>query len=283
MKLTVLMLAAFAVWAPSARAESVVSAADREMIRGIPDRWGLTLGSFWQTFETSVRLDGETATGTDINLERDLGLDRNATSLGLSGFYRFADRHRLDLAYVPWTREHTTTIDRQIEWGDVVYDAGATITSKAKSQMLNAIYKYSFFNNGRVVFGLNVGISSVWKYYSLSGEGTISGGTGVSGTIAERRDVVFPIPVIGLHLETTLIKKLFWRLEDNFFAANVSGYRSNVNEFSTSFVYFPVKHFGLGAGFSSTMSSLESNGPNGGNYRIREGFSGVTASLQFPF
>jgi hypothetical protein len=241
------------------------------------------LGGFWQTFETNVRLDGETGRGTDINLERDLGLDRKATSLGLTGFYRFADRHRLDVDYIPWSREHTSTIDRLITWGDVIYDAGATVTAKATSQMLNVTYKYSFFNNGRVVFGVNVGISSVWKSYVLSGEGTISGGTNVSGTITERKKVIVPVPVIGLHLETTLIKKLFWRLEDNFFAANVSGYRSNVNEFTTSFVYFPAKHFGLGVGFSSTMSTLETNGPHGGNYRLRAGFSGVTASLQFPF
>ena len=196
MKFTILLLTAVTI--PSAvpvRAQSAVNAADREAIRGIPDRWGLTLGGFWQTFETNVRLDGETGRGTDLNLERDLGMDRNVTSLGLAGFYRFSDRNRLDLAYVPWSRGHSSTIDRQIHWGDVTYDAGATITAKAKSQMLNAIYRYSFFNNGRVIFGLNAGISALWNDFSLTGEGTISGGTGVSGTITERKKVIVPIPV----------------------------------------------------------------------------------------
>jgi hypothetical protein len=266
-----------------ARAESVVSAEDREAIRGIPDRWGFTLGGFWQTFDTNVRVDGTTSRGTEISFERDLGLDRNATSVGLSGFYRFSNRNRLDLAYIPWIREHTATIGRQIEWEDVVYDAGASITAKAKSQMLNALYRFSFINNGRVVFGINAGISAVWKNYSLTGQGTISGGTNVSGTIAERKKANVPIPVIGLHLETTLTKKLFWRLEDNFFAANASGYRTNLNEFTTSLDYFPAKHFGFGAGFSSTKSSIETSGTHGGNYRVHAGFSGVTASLQFPF
>lgn len=269
--------------AAPARAQAVVGAAEREAIRGIPDRWGLTLGDFWQTFDTNVRLDGESGRGTDVNLERDLGLDKNATSFGLTGFYRFTDRHRLDFGYIPWNREHTATIKQQIIWGDVIYDAGATITAEAKSHMLNVTYKYSFFNNGRVDFGIDVGLSSIWKRYSLSGEGTISGGTDVSATITERQNVVVPIPVIGLHLETTLIKKLFWRMEDNFFAANISGYRGNVNEFTTSIVYFPAKHFGLSGGFCSTKSTLSSSGSSGGDYRLRAGFSGVTASLQFPF
>jgi hypothetical protein len=38
MKFTVLMLVANVVSGPCARAQSVVSAAEREMLRGIPDR-----------------------------------------------------------------------------------------------------------------------------------------------------------------------------------------------------------------------------------------------------
>jgi len=284
MKLTILLLIALATPAVTpALAASVVSAGERELLRGVPDRWGFTLGGFWQTFDTKVRFDGETSRGTDIDFETDLGLDRKLTGPGISGFYRFSNRHRLDLAYVPWGRECTQTIDRQIEWGDVVYDAGATITSKAKVQLFNAIYRYSFFNNGRVTFGLNAGISSLWSDFSLSGEGTISGGTDVSGTITERKSVIFPIPVIGLHLELMLVKKLFWRLEDNFFAASISGYAGKVNEFNTSFVWFPVKHFGVGGGFSSTLYTVKTSGTQGADVRIRYGFSGVTAYLQFPF
>ena len=278
-----LLLALLIPAAAPVRAQAVVSAEDREAIRGIPDRWGLTVGGFWQTFDTTARLDGETGQGTEIDFEKDLGTDSKATSFGLAGFYRFSGHHRLDFAYVPWSREHSKSIDRQIDWGDVVYDVGATITTKVKTQMLNAIYRYSFVNNGRVIFGLNAGISALWNDFSLTGEGTISGGPGVSGTITEGKNKVFPIPVIGLHLEATLTKTLFWRMEDNFFAASASGERGNVNEFAESFDYFPTKHFGFGVGFSSTVYTVEASGSRGGNFRIRDSFRGVTATLQFPF
>jgi hypothetical protein len=267
-----------------ALAQSVVSAADREAIRGVPDKWGFSLGAFWQTFETKVRLNGETADGTEIDFENDFGMDKSLTAFQLGGYYRFSDRHRLDLTYVPWDREKTRTLDEDIQWGDVIYEAGATVNSKAKIQMLNIIYKYSFFNNGKVTFGLNGGVSSLWSNLTLSGEGTISGGgEEVSGTIAESSKVIFPIPVIGVHFDMTLTKRLIWRAEGNFFAASISGYDGNINVLSTSIAYFPTRNVGVGAGFASNLYTVTKGGDNGGEVRVRYGFSGVTAFVQFAF
>jgi hypothetical protein len=282
LRAVVLMAIATTVALP-AGAAAVVGTADREALRGVPDRWGFGLGGFWQTFDAKFRLDGEAGRGTDINLQQDFNLRRKSTSPAFGCFYRFSDRSRLDLTYVPWSRKRTRTINRQIVWGDVTYEAGASVTATAKTEMLNVIYRYSFLNNGRVTFGLDAGISSLWSDFSLSGEGTISGGTDVAGTIKERKKVILPAPVIGMHLEVTLIKRLFWRLEDNFFAASISGYAGNVNELSTSFIYFPAKHFGMGAGFVSAKYTVEKSGSRGGDFRLRYGFSGATAYLQFLF
>ncbi len=284
MKRTLLLLVALAMLAAvPALAQSVVSEAEREARRGVPDKWGFSLGAFWQTFDTRVRLNGETGEGTDINLEKDLKLDPNLTAFEFTGFYRFGDHSRLDLAYIPWNREHTGTIDREIQWGDVIYEAGATVTTKAKAQMLNVIYKYSFINNGKVTFGLNGGISALWTDFTLSGNGTISGGEPVSETIAESKKTIFPIPVIGVHFEMTLIKRLFWRVDDSFFAASISGYDGNINEFATSITYFLTRNVGVGAGFASTMYNVTTGGDNGGELRVRYGFSGPTVYAQFLF
>ena len=284
MKRTVLLLAAFAMLAAMpAPAQSVVSATDREAMRGVPDNWGFRLGGFWQTFETRVRLDGETGQGTEIDFEKDLDLNTNRTAFQFGAFYRFSDHHRLELSYVPWSRERTATIDREIQWGDVIYEAGATINTHEKAQQFNAIYKYSFFNNGKVTFGLNGGISALWTDFTLSGEGTISGGENVSGTIAESKEVIFPIPVIGVHFDMMLIKRLIWRADDNFFAASISGYDGNLNELSTSIVYFLTKNIGVGGGFSSTTYNITKSASHGGELRVRYGFSGVTAYVQLQF
>jgi hypothetical protein len=284
MKRTVLVLVAIGMLAAMpALAQSVVSAADREAMRGFPDKWGFSLGTFLPTFETKVRLNGETANGTDIDFEKDLGLNNNLTAAQFTAFYRFGDHGRIDLAYVPWSREKTRTIDREIQWGDVTYDAGAEIKSTAKVQLLNIIYRYSFINNGKVTFGVNGGISALSSKFELTGEGTISGGGTASGTIAKKSDVIVPIPVIGVHFDMLLTKKLLWRAEGNYFAANVSGYNGNINVLGTSIEYFLTRNIGLGAGFASDMYNIKKSGDNGGDLKVRYGFSGVTAYARLQF
>ncbi len=282
-KAILLFIVATVALAGPALAQSVVSATEREAIRGVPDKWGIGVGSFWQTFDSKVRLNGTTGTGNEINFEKDLSLDKNVTSLQFSAFYRFGDHARIDIGYVPWSREKTKSITREIHWGDNVYEAGVSLTAKAKAQMVNVIYKYSFVNNGKVTFGLNGGVSSLWTTTSLSGKGTITGGGNISGTLAESKNVIFPIPVLGLHFDMTLAKRLVWRADGNFFAAKVSGYDGNLHELGTSIEYFFTRNVGLGAGFQSTMYNVTKTGSRGGDFNVKYGFSGVNTYLSAQF
>ncbi len=283
MKKAILLFALVALAvAGSAMAQAVVGESEREAVRGVPDRWGLTLGSFWQTFDTRVGLDGHTSTGTEINWEHELGLSKNLTDLQVGFFYRFGDRHRLDVTFTEWARKKTRTLDRDIQWGDTVYNANGTINSKASANLANIIYKYSFFNNGKVNFGLNGGISALWSKFTLSGQGEVAG-TPVSGTLVDTKTTIFPIPVIGANFEMTLMKRLFWRAEGNFFAANVAGYDGNVNILSTALDYYFTRNVGLGAGFASTTYRVTKTGSNGGDLFVRYAFSGVFAYLACAF
>jgi hypothetical protein len=134
-----------------------------------------------------------------------------------------------------------------------------------------------------VTFGINGGVSAIWSNLELSGEGTISGGGTTSGTIAKKSDVILPIPVIGVHFDMLLTKRLLWRAEGNFFAANVSGYDGNINVLGTSIEYFLTKNIALGAGFASDYYNIKKTGDNGGDLRVKYGFSGVTAHARLQF
>lgn len=250
----------------------------------MPDRWGFRLGSFWQTFDTRIRLDGSNEdVGTEINFEGDLGMPKNQTNFNFSGYYRFSDRHRLDVTYLGWNRYNSQTIEREIHWGDVIYDVGATLSSDISGDMFNVIYKYSFFNNEKVVFGLNGGISALWFDAKLSGEGWVTGGEGASGVLTESENAILPVPVIGLNFEMILAKKLLWKAEGNFFAASIAGYDGHVREIDTSIVYYFTRSVGVGAGFSSTTLRVKTEGDRGGELSAKFGFDGVIAYATFAF
>ena len=52
---------------------------------------------------------------------------------------------------------------------------------------------------------------------------------------------------------------------------------------STSIEYFLTRNVGVGAGFASNMYNVTKSGDNGGDLKVRYGFSGVTAFAQFQF
>lgn len=265
-------------------AQSVVGEAEREAIRGIPDRWGVNLGGYWQTFDVKVRLDATSgATGTDIDLESDLDLPENQASFEIAAHYRFSDRHRLVLSYVGWSRSRSALIERDIQWGDVTYHVGAELESEATAQFLNAIYTYSFINNGRVSLGVNGGVSALWTEFTLAGEGSVAGGGAASARLVESKDVLFPVPVVGVHFEMTLAERLLWTVDGNFFVASISGYDGNLNAGRTTISYYVTPHVGIGAGLSTTAYKITKDGDNDGEVRVRYGFGGPVAYASFVF
>lgn len=270
--------------AGSSAAQSVVSEADREAIRGVPDRWGFSLGSYWQTFDTKVRLDASNgSTGTEVNFEVDLQVPKDQANFQVGGYFRFSDRHRVDVSYVSWNRSRTASIERDIQWDDVIFHVGATLDSKASANLFQAIYKYSFVNNGKVAFGLNGGLSALWTEFTLAGEGTVDGGGTASGSYVESESTVFPVPVVGVHFEMTLAERFFWTVEGNFFVASVSGYDGQLTSGGTSLSYYFTRNFGVGAGFATTSYRINKEGDNDGKLRVKYGFGGPIAYAILSF
>jgi hypothetical protein len=118
---------------------------------------------------------------------------------------------------------------------------------------------------------------------TLSGEGTVSGGGTTTAVLTESESAILPIPVIGVHFEMTLIESLFWRADADFFAADIAGYDSNVNEVNTSIVYYFTRNLGAGAGFSSTTYKVKTEGDRGGELDARFGFHGAIAYVTVAF
>jgi len=284
MKRTSSVLVALAMLATtSVLAQTVVSDAERGAMRGVPDTWGFSLGTFAQAFDSRIRLDGKNGeAGTTIDLEQDLGLPSQRDDFNLKAFYRFTDRSQLRLDFLTWNRSSTKVLEREIRWDDQVYEADTQVDAQGDGQMYNLIYQYAFFNNGKVNFGLDGGLSTFNFDTKLTRHvGVDEGGTGVTQTEVHAK--VLPVPVIGAHFEMTLVKRLFWRANAYIFDASVAGYDVKLWEVWTSVDYFVTRNVGLGAGFAATTADINTTGSHGGNWYIGYGYSGLVAYALFTF
>lgn len=265
------------------RAQSVVGQSEREALRGVPDTWGLSLGGFAQAFDSRIRLDGKYGeAGTTIDLEQDLGLPSQQDDLNLTASYRFSGRSQLRFEFLAWDRSSTRVLGREIRWDDQVYEVGAQVDAQGGGQMYNLIYQYSFFNNGKVNFGLDGGLSTFNFDTKLTRQ--VSVGEGGAGTTqTESHTKILPVPVLGVHFDMTLVKRLFWRANAYIFDASVAGYDVKLWEAWTSVDYFVTRNVGLGAGFAATTADVNKTGTHGGNWYIRYSYSGLVAYALFTF
>ena len=177
-------------------------------VKGMDERFRLDLGGFFQSFDTTLRLDSAAlGRGTEINLEDDLGQDTTKTSFRASGYWRFGRHGRFDFGVITWSRSATKTITKDIEFGDHVYHAGATLDSRLTATQVDAYYAYSFVNTGEVELGAKLGFSAIFNSVKVEGTGSITGpgGTVSANRAADDRSVVAPVPAVGLYGRFTLL------------------------------------------------------------------------------
>lgn len=227
-----------------------------EQVKGMDERFRLDLGGFFQKFDTTLRLDSNIlGRGTDIDLEGDLGADSTKTTFRASGYWRFGRHGRFDFGFLTISRSATRTISKDIEFGDHVYRAGATLDSKLSATQVDAYYAYSFVNTGEVELGAKLGFSVLFNKAEISGSGTITGPGGtVSGSRAsDDRSVVAPIPAIGVYGRFTLLPGLLISGHaQGLPTVTISGYSGDAIDAGATLDWYPWKNFGFGAGYSYT-------------------------------
>jgi len=249
--------------------------------RGSKDVFLISAGTFLINFTTDARLDSEAlGEGTDISFEDDLGLTSNQNRARLDGYWRFAHKHRLDFAYYYYNRTADRTLDRQIEWGNVIYDVGAEIHSKVGLQFLKLNYKYSFVRTKNLEFGFSAGLSTIQTRSELAGQGTVSG-VGEASFEKKSNSLLVPIPVLGLYGEWCMHRNLYLRGGVEYLAVNVAGWQGSVMDLRGSLDWYPFKHFGFGVGYN--IFRIDALKDATSDFDIRYQYSGLLGYATYVF
>ena len=125
----------------------------------LPDKYEFIAGGFNATFDTVFGLKVTTKNDVAlIDFERDLGSPSKDTVLRGSAAIRFG-RHQFRAAYFETGRESAKTIDRQIVWGDQVFNIGASVSSQFSTSFPGVDYTYWFLATERTALGGTLGVT----------------------------------------------------------------------------------------------------------------------------
>jgi hypothetical protein len=180
-------------------AAASLHAAAQDVIRPGQEKWTIMLGAFLPAFETKMQVDNlQLGSGDNVDLENDLGVDQDESGGWFGVEWRFAPRHRIGFTYSRFTLNGERVIDRNIQIGDEIFPAGATVSSSLRLEIIPITYSYSFIKSERHELALTAGLH--WSRLKFSVEGSASlGAQDLSRDSATDAEV--PLPLLGLRYD----------------------------------------------------------------------------------
>jgi len=245
------------------------------------DRYWAGLEYFYPTVSTTARFDA-TATarpGTTISLEDELDLrDRKGTpylDLGM----RLGENWRIEFEYYELNRTGTSTIARQIDWGDTTFPIGATVTTTFDSTIYRLTGGWSFIKTQQAEAGVSIGLHSTDFKTQISGQGTGPLGLGFQ---SEGHNQLVPLPTLGLYGTYMATPQLALRGRVDYLSLNYQDYDGRLLNWMAAVDWRFHKNFGAGVGYRYVDYRVAATKTNF-NGEVEYRFKGPTIFVNMAF
>jgi outer membrane protein len=147
------------------------------------------LGAFSSTVNSTIRRQREDGkVGDDISVEDLLGVPERETVMQIDTIYRLAYYHRMEASFFRLSRNATTILDRDINFGDAFFPEGSEVSTRQESETLRLQYGYSLLRDQQKEFGVLFGLHYTKFESGLSSD---------SPATTERISIEVPLPTLG--------------------------------------------------------------------------------------
>jgi hypothetical protein len=230
----------------------------------VPDTFRISLGAEYAWFNTNVSYTQFVAgvpVGTSINLEDITRLPNSHVGPALYGYWNFLGRSYIDFGFAYFNRSRTTTISRDIVFGDATYTAGASVDTSFKSTCPYVGYRYGFVKNDSFQLGLGVGVIYAWMESQVSASAGVVGPGGpiVGETTTKTAKISAWVPQAGLDIEGKIAENFTAGLRAVGAGAALSPYKGWDVIGLVHFDYYFGDNFGVGLGYQYSRFSIKKN------------------------
>jgi hypothetical protein len=227
-------------------------------------KWVFGAGLFVPKTTTEAQLTSATlGAGAIINFEDTLGVDEEKEVPGFMARWRINHRWRVEAEYFQINRSATRTINRQIEWGGIVYPINAQVSTNFDFSDLRVSAGYSFFRTKDKELGVGLGFHIAEYRVGLS-----SAAIG-----AESEDVTAPLPVFNVYGQFALTDRWAVGARIDRLSLEYDKYDGSIGSIGVDLMYQPFRNFGLGLGYRATLFDLTVT-ENDRELRVKQNFTG---------
>ena len=261
--------------------------------RFLSDKFYYSVGWFGADISTDIAFGFGSNVGTTIRLEDDFDLEDSKDATLFEATWRFSRKHALMFSTTQLNRKGVTNIDKSIEielpGGDpddgLRFSALADISTDFDNNIFGFIYRYSFYNNGRIDAGISAGLSFYDFELGLAGQAAIIDEDGMEIRSEEfdsvSTDFIAPIPTIGIHLAYSLSPRFLFRFHTNLLDMDFGDYEGRINLSKTTIEWFFVKHVSFGIGVTTNNIEVVRRGDD--PFRVDYRYGGLTVFFAAGF
>jgi hypothetical protein len=227
------------------------------------NRWGLSIGSYFSSTDSNLRVDGITEmgdVGTELDFE-DLGLEPSSTVLKARIDHGFAKRHEISVGYHELDRRGTLSVADDIVFEGMVFPAEASIVAELDVRSLELAYTYYLVREKRFGLGLSVGLVGFEIEGSLAARLSIGG----EEVEAQRSDAStqLPIPMVGARLRGLVLPRLVFTAHGRFLPeVSVGDYEGSSYLVSVGLEYELIEHLRLGLSYDQFEIDVATEDPD---------------------
>jgi Outer membrane protein beta-barrel domain len=165
--------------------------------QAVDDKYWIEASAYFPGINTNATVSRPGMPGTDIDLEKDLGLDKHETLPAIYAGWRFSKRFSVTGEYYGLDRNSSRTLTRDITFDGVTFPLSATVDGKFRSDVYRLTLGYAFYQSENAEFGAGIGLHATNFEVGLHRVNPAGPAAGV--TLTQREDFLAPLPTVGVY------------------------------------------------------------------------------------
>jgi hypothetical protein len=271
----------------AALALTVTTAVHADMPGDVPDKVKIGIGGIVATAYTDGALGSTTAgVGASVNFEDSFGLPESRDIARTEIEWHVAKRQFVDFGFFRLARSGNRTIDRDVSWGDFIFQSGAIVDARFETDFSYVAWRYVFLDLPQVRISGSAGFNYLTLKAALAANGNVTDQDGnvVTGDVDESAKVSAPVPQLGLQLDWALTRRLAVLVYTRqIYVTNVAGVTGGIGETAMRLQWWYAKHAGISGGIDKEDIDLKSYESGDTRARFRYTVRGLSFYLNFAF
>lgn len=213
------------------------------------DRFWLEASAYFPKIDSSLEVNStaNTAIGTEVDLEGDLGLDNDEILPAFLAGARLGSNFSIIGEYYAIGRDATKSLERAITIEGVTYPVNASVTTSFDTDIYRLVIGYSFVRNETMEIGGALGLHATNFDVGVEGMGSV-GGAGAT-LQARSQDFLAPLPTIGLFANFQVAPNLTLGARADYLSLSIDDYDGRLLNAQARISYRVMRNVGLGVAY----------------------------------